>query len=57
MCQNIFQKFHCGDFSLKVDKRSGRPTKVYDEQIKELLRNQHLTVRMIAELLDISHHN
>ena len=34
-CQNMFNKFHSGDFSLKGDQRSGRPSEVDDDIMKE----------------------
>ena len=30
-CQNVFKKFRSGDFSLKDDQRSGRPSEVDDD--------------------------
>ena len=32
-CQNWFDKFRSGDFSLKDEKRSGRPVEVDDDLI------------------------
>jgi len=54
-CQNWFKKFHSGDFSLKDDQRSGRSTEV-DDQIKAIIEeDRHITVREIAERLNVSH--
>ena len=36
-CRNWFDKFHSGDFSLKDEKRSGRPNEVDDDQIKAII--------------------
>ena len=49
-CQNLFKKFRLGDFSLKDDQRSGRPSEV-DEDIMEAIieLNRHITVREIAK--------
>ncbi|XP_015437444.1 PREDICTED: histone-lysine N-methyltransferase SETMAR-like [Dufourea novaeangliae] len=55
-CQNWFKKFRSGDFSLKDDQRSGRPTEVDDDQIKAIIEeDRHITVREIAERLNVSH--
>ncbi|XP_015432529.1 PREDICTED: histone-lysine N-methyltransferase SETMAR-like [Dufourea novaeangliae] len=55
-CQNWFKKFRSGDFSLKDDQRSGRPTEVDDDQIKAIIEeDRHITVRGIAERLNVSH--
>jgi len=55
-CQNWFKKFRSGDFSLKDEQRSGRPTEVDDDQIKVIIEeDRHITVREIAEKLNISH--
>lgn len=37
-CHNWFKKFGSLDFSLKDDQRSGRPTKVYDDQINVIVK-------------------
>ena len=55
-CQNWFKKFRSGDFSLKDEQRSGRPTEVDDDQIKILIEDdRHITVRDIAKRLNVSH--
>ncbi|GFW76638.1 histone-lysine N-methyltransferase SETMAR [Trichonephila clavipes] len=36
-CQNWFAKFRSGDFSLKNEKRSGRPVEVDDDLIKAII--------------------
>jgi len=56
MCQNWFKKFRFGDFSLKDVKRSDRLTEVDDDQIKAIIKEyRHITVREIAERLNVSH--
>ena len=35
-CQNWFEKFCSGDFSLKDEQRSGQPNEVDDDQIKAI---------------------
>ena len=37
LCQNWFNKFRSGDFSLKDEKRSDRPVKVDDDLIKAII--------------------
>ncbi|XP_073989692.1 histone-lysine N-methyltransferase SETMAR-like [Rhodnius prolixus] len=55
-CQNWFKKFRSGDFSLKDEQRSARPTEVDDDQIKVIIEeNRHIPVRGIAEKLNVSH--
>ncbi|XP_076381130.1 histone-lysine N-methyltransferase SETMAR-like [Megalopta genalis] len=55
-CQNWFKKFRSEDFSLKDDQRSGRPSEVEDDKIKAIIEsNRHITVREIAERLNVSH--
>ena len=54
-CQN-FDKFRSGDFSLKDEKRSGRPVEVDDDLIKAIIdSDRHSTTREIAEKLHVSH--
>ena len=36
-CQNWFDKFRSGDFSLEDEKRSGRPVEVDDDLIKAII--------------------
>ena len=49
-------KFRSGDFSLKDEKRSGRPVEVDDDLIKAIIdSNRHSTTREIAEKLHVSH--
>ena len=50
-CQNWFDKFRSGDFSLKDEKRSGRPVEVDDDLIDS---DRHSTTREIAEKLRVS---
>ena len=53
-CRNWFDKFHSGDFSLKDERRSGRPNEVDDDQIKAIIESdRHVTVREIEEMLKI----
>ena len=55
-CQNWFDKFRSGDFSLKDEKRSGRPVEVDDDLIKTIIdSDSHSTTREIAEKLHVSH--
>ena len=55
-CQNWFTPFHTGDFYFKDAPRSGRPTEVDDDKIKEMIENNQLsTTREIAEKLNISY--
>lgn len=55
-CQNWFAKFRSGDFSLKDEKRSGRPVEVDDAQIKAIIdSDRHSTTREIADKLHVSH--
>ena len=55
-CQNWFTKFHSGDFSLKDEKRSGRPVKVDDNLIKAIIdSDRHSTTREIASCITYMH--
>ncbi|GFT82320.1 histone-lysine N-methyltransferase SETMAR [Trichonephila clavipes] len=55
-CQNWFAKFCSCDFSLKDEKRSGRPVEVDDDLIKAIIDlDRHSTTRGIAEKLHVSH--
>ncbi|GFU82615.1 histone-lysine N-methyltransferase SETMAR [Trichonephila clavipes] len=55
-CQNWFAKFRSGDFSLKDEKRSGRPVEVDDDLINAIIdSDRHSTTREIAEKLHVSH--
>ena len=36
-CQNCFDKFRSGDFSLEDEKRSGRPVEVDDDLIEAII--------------------
>ena len=55
-CQNLFKNFRSGDFSLKDDQRSGRPSEVDDDSMKAKIEsNRHITVRKIAKQLNVSH--
>ena len=54
--QNWFARFRYGDFYLKDEPRSGRPTEVNDDKIKAMIKNnQRRTTREIAEKLHLSH--
>ncbi|GFX68701.1 mariner Mos1 transposase [Trichonephila clavipes] len=45
-CQNWFAKFHSSDFSLKDEKRSGRPVEIDDDLIKTIIdSDRHSTTR------------
>ena len=55
-CQNWFDKFRSGDFSLEDEKRSGRPVEVDDDLIEAIIdSDRHSTTREIAEKLHVSH--
>ena len=55
-CQNQFDKFRSGDFSLKDEKPSGRPVEVDDDLIKAIIdSDRHSTTREIAEKLHVYH--
>ena len=55
-CQNWFDKFRSGDFSLKDEKRFGRPVEVNDDLIKAIIdSDRHITTREIAEKLHVSY--
>ena len=55
-CQNWFDKFRSGDFSLKDEKRSGRSVEVNDDLIKAIIdSDRHSTTPEIAEKLHVSH--
>ena len=55
-CQNWFDKFRSGDFSLKDEKCSGRPVEVDDDLIKAIIdSDRHSTTREIAEKLHVSY--
>ena len=42
-CQNCFDKFRSGDFSLKDEQPSGRPNEVDDDQIKAIIESDRLS--------------
>ena len=55
-CQNWFDKFRSGDFSLKDEKCSDRPVEVDDDLIEAIIdSDRHSTTREIAEKLHVSH--
>ncbi|EZA61570.1 Histone-lysine N-methyltransferase SETMAR [Ooceraea biroi] len=50
-----FAKFRAGDFNLKDQERSGRPSTTDDDQIETLIENNpRYTTRELAEILKIS---
>ena len=53
----MFKKFRSGDFSLKDDQRSGRPSEVDNDIMKAIIEpsRRHITVREIANQLSVSH--
>ena len=56
MCQNLFTKFRSGDFSLKDDQCSGRPSEVDDDIMKDIIEsNRQITLREIVKQLNVSH--
>ena len=53
-CQNWFDKFRSGDFSLKDEKRSDRTVEVDDDLIKVIIdSDRRRTTREIAEKLHV----
>ena len=53
--QKWFTRFWDGNFSLKDEKHSGRPTEIDDDQILALIQNNpRFTSREIAKILKIS---
>ena len=49
MRQMWLKKIHSGDFSLKDDQTSGRPSEVDDDQMKAIIEsNRHVTARETA---------
>ena len=53
-CRNWFNKFRSGDFSLKDEKRSGRPNEFDDDQIQAIIESDHhVTVQLIEEMINI----
>ena len=54
-CQNWLSRLSSGHFDLKNAPRRGRPTKVDDDKIKAMIKNnQPRTTREIAEKLHLS---
>ncbi|KZC14201.1 Histone-lysine N-methyltransferase SETMAR [Dufourea novaeangliae] len=53
-CQNWFKKFRSGDFSLKDDQRSGRPTEVDDNDVlrAEVEANPCQTIEDLSNTLN-----
>ncbi|RLU19787.1 hypothetical protein DMN91_008346 [Ooceraea biroi] len=50
-----FAKFRAGDFNLKDQERSGKPSTTDDDQLKTLIENNpRYTTRELAEILKIS---
>ena len=55
-CQNWVAHFRSGDFHLKDEPRSSRPTEADDDKIKAVIENnRRSTTREIAEKHNISH--
>ena len=51
----MVKKIHSGDFSLKDDQTSGRPSEVDDDQMKAIIvSNRHVTVQETAKRLNAS---
>ena len=54
-CQNWFIRFLDGDVLVKDTHRSGRPSKIDDDEMKALVQaNKHSTVRELAIALKVS---
>jgi len=54
-CQIWFARFRDDDFSVKDAHRSGRPSKIDDDEMKTLVQaNKHSTVREFAIALKVS---
>jgi len=54
-CQNWFARFRDGDFSIKDAHRSGRPSKIDDNEMKALVQtNKHSILRKLATALKVS---
>jgi len=54
-CQNWFTRFRDGELSVKDAHRSGRPSKIEDDEMKALVQaNEHSTVRKLATALKVS---
>ena len=55
-CEILFKSFRFGDFPLKDDQRSGRPSEV-DDYIKKVIieSNRHINVRETSKQLNVSH--
>ena len=52
--QNWLARFRDGNFSIKDAHRSGRPSKIDDDEMKVLVQaNKHLTVRELATALKV----
>ena len=55
-CHNWFKKCNGNDFLVIDKQRSGRPIKVCDNVINDIIdRNRHTTTRGSAEKLNVSH--
>ena len=55
-CQNWFARLCSGDFDLKDASRSGRPSRVNNDKINAIIKNNRRSTALeIAEKLNISH--
>ncbi|XP_014607008.1 PREDICTED: histone-lysine N-methyltransferase SETMAR-like [Polistes canadensis] len=55
-CQDWFEKFRSGDFSLKDNQRSGRPVKLNEDEIKTIIEaDRHVTTWEDEEKVNVSH--
>ncbi|KAL1139196.1 hypothetical protein AAG570_009255 [Ranatra chinensis] len=55
VCQKWFSRFRSGNFSVQDAPRSGRPTEINSDEVKEMVdTNPRYTTRQIADILKIS---
>ena len=55
VCYQWFSKFRSGNFSIEDAPRSGRPTVIKNDQVKQIVdQNPQLTTRQIADIASVS---
>ena len=55
VCYKWFSKFRSGNFSIKDAPRSGRPTVIENDQVKQIVdQNPQFTTRQIADIVNVS---